>query len=181
MQKAKSTKNNVHARKGSGIDNRSTSKPVMATSLPGRIDYGKHAYRKTSVSPFAGTPSGLEALAENLWWSWNPGARMLFKTLDRQAWKESGHNPDKMLRELPRELLEKAGADAEYIRRYDDTSMPWPTFPPNTVCIAPCPFMPAGLGFLAGDYHQRMQRFVCPAGGGGVHVSGRLFPATDPG
>ena len=49
--------------------------------------------------------SGLEELAENLWWSWNPGARMLFKTLDRQAWKESGHNPDKMLRELPRERL----------------------------------------------------------------------------
>ena len=40
---------------------------------------------------------------------------MLFKMLDRQAWKESGHNPDKMLRELPRELLEKAGTDADYI------------------------------------------------------------------
>ena len=64
--------------------------------------------------------SGLEELAENLWWSWNPGARMLFKTLDRQAWKESGHNPDKMLRELPPELLERAGADADYLRRYDE-------------------------------------------------------------
>jgi starch phosphorylase len=64
--------------------------------------------------------AGLEELAENLWWSWNPGARMLFKTLDRQAWKESGHNPDKMLRELPRELLEKAGTDTDYIGRYDD-------------------------------------------------------------
>ncbi len=64
--------------------------------------------------------AGLEELAENLWWSWNPGARMLFKTLERQAWKESGHNPDKILREFPRELLEKAGADTDYIRRYDD-------------------------------------------------------------
>ena len=42
--------------------------------------------------------AGLEELAENLWWCWNPGARMIFKTLDRQACKESGHNPDKMLR-----------------------------------------------------------------------------------
>jgi starch phosphorylase len=33
--------------------------------------------------------AGLEELAENLWWSWNPCARMLFKTLDRQAWKSS--------------------------------------------------------------------------------------------
>jgi len=39
---------------------------------------------------------------------------MLFKTLERQAWKEIGHNPDKMLREFPRELLEKAAADADY-------------------------------------------------------------------
>ena len=62
---------------------------------------------------------GLEELAENLWWSWNPGARMLFKTLDRQAWKESGHNPDKMLRDLPPELLEMAVADADYLRQYD--------------------------------------------------------------
>lgn len=55
--------------------------------------------------------SGLEELAENLWWSWNPGARMLFKTLDRQAWKESGHNPDKMLRELPPECLKTASPE----------------------------------------------------------------------
>lgn len=26
--------------------------------------------------------AGLETLAENLWWSWNPAARMLFKTLE---------------------------------------------------------------------------------------------------
>jgi starch phosphorylase len=58
--------------------------------------------------------AGLEALAENLWWSWNPGARMLFKTLDRLVWKESSHNPDKLLREFPRELLEKAAVDADY-------------------------------------------------------------------
>ena len=63
--------------------------------------------------------AGLEELAENLWWSWNPSARMLFKTLDRQAWKESGHNPDKMLREFPRELLEKAAVDADYLKRYE--------------------------------------------------------------
>ena len=54
---------------------------------------------------------GLAALAENLWWSWRPRARMLFKMLDRQAWKESGHNPDKMLREMPAEILHAAAAN----------------------------------------------------------------------
>jgi glucan phosphorylase len=37
--------------------------------------------------------SGLTEIAYNLWWSWHPAARMLFKMLDRGAWKESGHNP----------------------------------------------------------------------------------------
>ena len=49
---------------------------------------------------------GLEELAFNLWWSWHPAARMLFKRLNREAWKESGHNPIKMLEELPEESLQ---------------------------------------------------------------------------
>jgi starch phosphorylase len=44
---------------------------------------------------------GLSELAGNLWWSWHPEARMLFKMLDRQAWKDSGHNPVKMLKDIP--------------------------------------------------------------------------------
>ncbi|MDY7038810.1 MAG: DUF3417 domain-containing protein, partial [Thermodesulfobacteriota bacterium] len=63
--------------------------------------------------------AGLEEIAENLWWSWHPAARMLFKMLNRQAWKESGHNPDKMLRETPEEDLESAASDADYLRLYD--------------------------------------------------------------
>ena len=59
---------------------------------------------------------GLSGLAENLWWSWHPAARMLFKMLNRQAWKESGHNPDKMLKELPKEILEYYAQDPEYLR-----------------------------------------------------------------
>jgi hypothetical protein len=65
--------------------------------------------KQENIFPNLARPlSGLEELAENLWWRWNPAARMLFKTLDRQAWKESVHNPDKMLRELPNEILMSA-------------------------------------------------------------------------
>jgi len=63
--------------------------------------------------------TGLGELAENLWWGWHPEARMLFKTLNRQTWKESGHNPDKMLKELPKEVLESAAGDPDYLRHYD--------------------------------------------------------------
>ena len=129
--------------------------------------------------------AGLEELAENLWWSWNPGARMLFKTLDRQAWKESGHNPDKMLRELPRELLEKAGADAEYIGRYDDVMDVFQKYMKHKACDLLAPFSPdhkyavayfsaeyglhrslpfyaGGLGFLAGDYIKECSDLCVP-------------------
>ena len=58
-----------------------------------------------------GCLAGMGELAENLWWSWNPAARMLFKMLDRPAWKESRDNPDKMLKELPPEILEAAASD----------------------------------------------------------------------
>ncbi len=128
---------------------------------------------------------GLEELAENLWWSWNPGARMLFKALDRQAWKESGHNPDKMLREFPRELLEKAAADADYLRRYDAVLDVFHKYMEQKVCpllgvvsrdhkyaVAyfsaeyglhrSLPFYAGGLGFLAGDYIKECSDLCLP-------------------
>ena len=129
--------------------------------------------------------TGLEELAENLWWSWNPGARMLFKTLDRQAWKESGHNPDKMLRELPRELLEKAGTDADYIARYDNVMDVFQEYMQPKACHPLVPFSPGhkyavayfsaeyglhrslpfyagGLGFLAGDFIKECSDLCIP-------------------
>ncbi|MCG7854301.1 MAG: DUF3417 domain-containing protein, partial [Methanoregulaceae archaeon] len=36
---------------------------------------------------------GLGEMAYNLWWSWHPEARILFKQINQQAWKESIHNP----------------------------------------------------------------------------------------
>ena len=45
--------------------------------------------------------AGLGHLAFNLWWSWHPAARMLFKRLDRKRWKETFYNPVKLLEILP--------------------------------------------------------------------------------
>jgi starch phosphorylase len=118
---------------------------------------------------------GLGEIAENLWWSWHPAARMLFKMLNRQAWKESGHNPDKMLKELPKEGLESAANDPDYLRHYDVVLSKFrkeigeekchfldTTVDPDVPVIAyfsaeyglhrSLPFYAGGLGFLAGDY-----------------------------
>jgi starch phosphorylase len=119
---------------------------------------------------------GLGELADNLWWSWHPAARMLFKMVDRQAWKESGHNPDKMLKEMPAENLKAAAANNDYLRHYDVVLSRFYSyltdkscrllnnFPcdPNTFGVAyfsaeyglhrSLPFYAGGLGFLAGDH-----------------------------
>ena len=129
--------------------------------------------------------AGLEDLAENLWWSWNPGARMLFKTLDRQAWKESGHNPDKMLREFPQDILQKASVDTDYLRRYDGVIAAFRNYMQKTECslLDPLPqddkyavayfsaeyglhrslpFYAGGLGFLAGDFIKECSDLCIP-------------------
>ncbi|MEG3055070.1 MAG: DUF3417 domain-containing protein [Methanoculleus sp.] len=63
--------------------------------------------------------SGLVDLAYNLWWSWNPEARDLFKQVNREAWKEYIHNPVRMLRETPVGFLKRASENPAYLRRYD--------------------------------------------------------------
>jgi len=57
-------------------------------------------------------------MATNLWWNWHLADRMLFKELDRQVWKESGHNTIKMVRALPQRVLESAPNDRRYLRHY---------------------------------------------------------------
>jgi len=119
--------------------------------------------------------AGLGELAYNLWWSWNPAARMLFKTLDRQAWKESLHNPVRMLRELPPEILDAASVNTHYLIHYDEVMSAFREYMSSSTCWftenisgSSCkpvayfsaeyglhhslPFYAGGLGFLAGDH-----------------------------
>jgi glycogen phosphorylase len=128
---------------------------------------------------------GLEDLAFNLWWSWHPAARMLFKKLNREAWKEDYHNPIKMLEELPGDVLKSASEDPEFLRNYHSvmarfqedlaSSRGWFTENvkyPGSLPIAyfsaeyglhnSLPFYAGGLGFLAGDYIKECSDLVVP-------------------
>lgn len=132
---------------------------------------------QASLSLFPNLPQrliGLGELAENLWWSWHPAARMLFKMLSRRAWKETRHNPDRLLKELPQALLESAASDPEYLQRFDNVLTQFheeiaeacclvnASDDPNIHAIAyfsaeyglhhSLPFYAGGLGFLAGDF-----------------------------
>ncbi len=129
--------------------------------------------------------AGLGDLAANLWWSWHPEARMLFKMIDRQAWKESVHNPIKMIRDLPCKILESAAGDREYLRHYDvvlsqfnkymEKKGCWflnETSGPDIPSIAyfsaeyglhhSIPFYAGGLGFLAGDHLKECSDLMVP-------------------
>ncbi|MCJ7445183.1 MAG: alpha-glucan family phosphorylase [Methanotrichaceae archaeon] len=119
--------------------------------------------------------SGLRELAYNLWWSWHPEGRGLFKLLSRRGWFLSGHNPVKMLNSLDKTTLESASNDPHFLRHYDsvmerfesymDLSAGWfcaNVADPRRYRIAyfsaeyglhhALPFYAGGLGFLAGDY-----------------------------
>ena len=67
--------------------------------------------------------SRLTELAYNLWWSWNPEARRLFKLLDYTLWRSTLHNPVQMLQEMTPEQLEAAANDSLFIRRYNKVLM----------------------------------------------------------
>ena len=149
----------------------------------------------TSRSSFPSLPdklAGLADLADNLWWSWRPRVRMIFKMLNRQAWKESGHNPDKMLRELSPDILSAAANNPDYLRHYHVVMSHFESYmsrqdnlfsagenmlAADTVAVAyfsaefglhrSLPFYAGGLGFLAGDYMKECSDLNIPVVGVG--------------
>ncbi len=141
---------------------------------------------------------GLGELAQNLWWSWNPQARMLFKMLDRQTWKESGHNPDLMLKKLPQEVLQSAARDKHYLNHYDlamyhfhkymkdsplfssnkpqEQQSPIAYFSAEYGLHHSLPFYAGGLGFLAGDHLKECSDLGVPlVGVGFMYPAGYLY------
>jgi starch phosphorylase len=61
----------------------------------------------------------LDELANNLWWSWHPQARNVFRTLDYQLWKLSGHNPVRELHQASGDTLQLAATDPNFLNLYD--------------------------------------------------------------
>ncbi len=66
----------------------------------------------------------LNQLARDLSWSWNPQAREVFRTLDYTLWRETAHNPVKMLRTVPPDRLERAARSSTFLASYD-AAMEW--------------------------------------------------------
>ncbi len=61
----------------------------------------------------------LAELANNLWWSWDEDGRQVFRSLDYELWRASGHNPVKQLRDINPDKLEAAARDPAFLELYD--------------------------------------------------------------
>jgi starch phosphorylase len=145
-----------------------------------------------------GRIKGLGDMAYNLWWSWHPEARMLYKMLSRRIWKERLHNPVRLLNEIPEEVLQAAATDPVYLRTYDEVYARFKDY----VAIRPgwfsenvtksnllpvayfsaeyglhhsLPFYAGGLGFLAGDILKECSDLSVPFVAVGFMYPGGYF------
>lgn len=62
---------------------------------------------------------GLWPLASNLHWTWHQPAREVFRSLDYPLWRETSHNPVRMLHMVATERLERAARDPAFVALYD--------------------------------------------------------------
>jgi starch phosphorylase len=127
---------------------------------------------------------GLGEVAYNLWWSWHSSAREMFRALDLQAWRESGHNPVRMLALLHRAVLQSAAEDRTFLANYDTViqqfeaeiasragwcadkygqpSSPLAYFSAEYGLHVSLPVYAGGLGILAGDYLKECSDLAIP-------------------
>src|SRR5438034_1916288 len=131
--------------------------------------------RYTGRSPLPERIGRLEELAVDLWWSWHPEARAVFRRLDYALWRTTAHNPVRMLAVMPAAKLEAAASNPAFGKLYDAAiealdaarathSTWWTTrFPHLTgqsvayfsaefALHQSLPIYAGGLGVLAGDH-----------------------------
>ena len=118
--------------------------------------------------------AGLEEIAYNLWWSWHPQARSLFKMLDRTLWRKTHHNPVNLLHSCQPERLQAIAKEPAFLQDYDvvmaelkdylkaDKTWYKEIYPQGGPSVAyfsaefgvhnSLPIYSGGLGILAGDH-----------------------------
>ena len=142
------------------------------------------------ATPFPGRIHRLGELATDVWWSWQPGARALFRRLDLAAWRTTAHNPVRMLRTVGTDVLQRAADDADFLRLYDaavagmdtarhattswwreqgsaDDSRVIAYFSAEFALHQSLPIYAGGLGVLAGDHCKEASDLGLPLVGVG--------------
>src|SRR6186713_2982318 len=123
-------------------------------------------------------PPQLEPLREmvfNLWWTWEPSARRLFRHLDPELWNRTNHNPVRMLQLSRQARLVEVAQDKNFLRELKEVHEAYRIYlartdtygktGPGRVLEKPVAYFSAefgfhesvpnysgGLGILAGDH-----------------------------
>src|SRR2546428_6420090 len=68
------------------------------------------------IPTLAATLEPLREVSFNLWWTWEPAARRLFRHLDPELWNRTNHNPVRMLQLSRQARLEELSQDKTFLR-----------------------------------------------------------------
>ncbi len=79
------------------------------------MDFSTILHRFTVIPSLTPELSRLQRIANNLWWTWEPEARELFKRIDLELWHAVRHNPVEMLGTLQQATLESLAADEGFM------------------------------------------------------------------
>ena len=138
-----------------------------------------------------GTFDKLRELAQNLWWSWQPDIRAIFRELDPATWRLVYHNPVALLQRIDAEEVSRRVADLEMqtrinqahrrLKSYLAGGESWGTthagpLRPHPVAYFSAefglhqslPIYSGGLGVLAGDHLKSMSDLGVPVVGVGL-------------
>ena len=145
----------------------------------------------------------LPELAMDLWWTWNPQAREVFRRLDYPLWRQTAHNPVLMLRNVSPELLQLAADDDRFLAVYDsavealdnaraardtwwqqrfhDAPGPIAYFSAEFALHQSLPIYAGGLGVLAGDVCKESSDLGVPLiGVGFMYPQGYFHQSVSP-
>ncbi len=133
----------------------------------------------------------LSSMAENLWWSWDPEAKDVFRLIDPDLWEISNHNPVLLLKEYTPEKLEDRAREAvlhtrihwafRRFREYMGAETTWGVTHAAILGQGPVAYFSAefglheslpiysgGLGVLAGDHMKSASDLGLPLVGIGL-------------
>ena len=147
----------------------------------------------------APTHQRLSALAQNLWWSWDDDATNLFRQLDPALWRETGHNPVALLRQMSIEKIEERvvrarAAQPDQLRLPPHAGVPRrrstrgaigtpacsgpvrsPTSPPSSGCTNRCRSTRAASASWPGDHVKSASDLGIPLIGVGLYYDQGYF------
>lgn len=154
-----------------------------------RMDFTRMLHRFTVIPSLTEELAGLQKIANNLWWSWEPEAIELFKRIDPELWEKTNHSPIEVLGTLQQAALESlktdegfmshlARVDARlkeymtsktwYERNRHDPALQTAYFSMEYGIHESLPIYSGGLGILSGDHLKSASDLGIPLVGVGL-------------